>query len=64
MANFTELIKQSDLVLVDFYADWCGPCKMMSPVLTQIKSAKNQRRQQSEFIRKTTSKGSANTDVV
>ena len=37
MANFTELIKQSDLVLVDFYADWCGPCKMMSPVLTEVK---------------------------
>lgn len=37
MANFTDLIKQSDLVLVDFYADWCGPCKMMSPVLTEVK---------------------------
>ncbi len=37
MANFTELIKQSDLVLVDFYADWCGPCKMMSPILTEVK---------------------------
>ena len=37
MANFTELIKQSDLVLVDFYADWCGPCKTMSPILTEVK---------------------------
>ena len=37
MANVTELIKQSDLVLVDFYADWCGPCKMMSPILTEVK---------------------------
>ncbi len=34
--NFEQVLNSGKTVLIDFYADWCGPCKMLSPIVDKI----------------------------
>jgi thioredoxin 1 len=39
MSNFDTIIKSEKLVLVDFFATWCGPCQMLGPILKEVKDS-------------------------
>lgn len=40
-SSFNSIIDSKTPVLIDFYADWCGPCKMLAPILKDVKNELN-----------------------
>ena len=38
MENLQQVFQENAKVLIDFYADWCGPCRMLAPIIEEIKN--------------------------
>jgi len=58
MSELSELIKSEKLTLVDIWAQWCGPCRMMNPVIAEISN------EMSEFVNVVKIDADTNKDIL